>query len=218
MISTFTAIFIESSFVTPPPVFSFSYFSRLAWALFVVINPRVLSANRVDLGFVLFPTLLPPPLKESYGSPDYAAPEVLQAGDKSYDGKKADIWSLGVLMCLFVTGDFPFEGDDYFESGTKGVLSFWGNRILSWIFFPSSLNFAVFKNITQGKFNTEDLPPNLIGTAIRGESYLKQVAKPDNCQEYPNKKFRWRHLWTTFYLKPMKILVSVIIIVFGILI
>ncbi|CAB3400207.1 unnamed protein product [Caenorhabditis bovis] len=43
------------------------------------------------------------------GSPPYAAPELLLG--KSYDGMKADIWSMGVLLYILVTGGFPFPSE-----------------------------------------------------------------------------------------------------------
>ncbi|GAX78593.1 hypothetical protein CEUSTIGMA_g6032.t1 [Chlamydomonas eustigma] len=47
------------------------------------------------------------------GTPDYMAPQVLQAdGAKiQYDGAKADVWAMGVLLCVMLIGKFPFEGD-----------------------------------------------------------------------------------------------------------
>ena len=42
------------------------------------------------------------------GSLDYSAPEILR--HTPYDGKRADVWSLGVLTFVLLTGDYPFEG------------------------------------------------------------------------------------------------------------
>uniref|UniRef100_A0A1I7WWY1 Serine/threonine-protein kinase kin-29 n=1 Tax=Heterorhabditis bacteriophora TaxID=37862 RepID=A0A1I7WWY1_HETBA len=54
------------------------------------------------------------------GSPPYAAPELLLG--KEYDGLKADIWSLGVLLYILVTGGFPFPGDSV-DKLKRAVLS-----------------------------------------------------------------------------------------------
>ena len=29
----------------------------------------------------------------------------------AYDGAKADIWAMGVMLCVMMIGKFPFEGD-----------------------------------------------------------------------------------------------------------
>ena len=51
--------------------------------------------------------------RESYGTPGYAAPEVINETDYDY---KADIWTIGVIAYFLCSGKLPF---DYFTDGTK---------------------------------------------------------------------------------------------------
>ncbi len=50
------------------------------------------------------------------GSKSYAAPEILQG--RSYDPKKSDIWAMGVILYIFITGKMPFDE----SKGTQSVL------------------------------------------------------------------------------------------------
>ncbi|XP_052801910.1 serine/threonine-protein kinase BRSK2-like isoform X2 [Mya arenaria] len=61
-------------------------------------------------------------LETSCGSPHYACPEVIR-GEK-YDGRKADVWSSGVILYALLVGALPFDDDNLrqlLEKVKKGV-------------------------------------------------------------------------------------------------
>ncbi|KAK3093103.1 hypothetical protein FSP39_011067 [Pinctada imbricata] len=69
---------------------------------------RAILANRGFLTEILSHTYC--------GSKSYAAPEILKG--EPYDPRKADIWAIGVILYIFVTGKMPFDE----SKGNHGVL------------------------------------------------------------------------------------------------
>ncbi|XP_029437955.1 serine/threonine-protein kinase 33 isoform X2 [Rhinatrema bivittatum] len=63
-------------------------------------------------------------MQATCGTPIYMAPEVISAHDYS---QQCDVWSVGVIMYMLLSGDPPFMGnteDKLFELITKGDLNF----------------------------------------------------------------------------------------------
>ena len=48
---------------------------------------------------------------DKHGCPAYVSPEILDP-NKSYSGKAADVWSLGVMLYTILVGRYPFHDRD----------------------------------------------------------------------------------------------------------
>lgn len=62
----------------------------------------------IDFGFALLHTEPNVPILSYCGTPAYMSPEIVKR--RPYDGAKADMWALGVLVYKIVCGCFPFVG------------------------------------------------------------------------------------------------------------
>ena len=68
-----------------------------------------------DFGFVKSHSMKE--LSKTYcGSKSYASPEILRG--EPYDPKKADVWAIGVILYIFITGKMPYDE----SKGNQGVL------------------------------------------------------------------------------------------------
>lgn len=61
----------------------------------------------IDFGFGIR-TPANVPLKIYCGTSSYMAPEIVRKSE--YSGFKADIWALGIVLFVMLTGRFPFVG------------------------------------------------------------------------------------------------------------
>ncbi len=77
-----------------------------------------------DFGFACFFKPGDAALREVLGSPLYMAPEIIQ--EQPYD-HKVDIWSIGVITYILLSGRPPFKGkskNEIFRSILMGDISF----------------------------------------------------------------------------------------------
>lgn len=73
----------------------------------VLINPEGV-VKLIDFGFANKRSLSTDKISDFCGTPSYMSPEIVQR--QPYDGHKADIWALGVMLYRLLNGRYPFKG------------------------------------------------------------------------------------------------------------
>jgi serine/threonine protein kinase len=73
----------------------------------ILIEDKTNIVKIIDFGFSVMCSSIQK-LKIFCGTPSYMAPEITMK--KEYDGKTVDMWALGVLLYVMLTGIFPFKG------------------------------------------------------------------------------------------------------------
>lgn len=107
-------------------------------------------------------------LQTSCGSPNYAAPEVING--KLYAGPEVDAWSCGVILYVMLCGRLPFDDDHIpalFKKITSGVFTMPGylsqgaRGILSGLLQVDPLKRMTLAQVRQHPWFTTDLPEYL---------------------------------------------------------
>lgn len=113
-------------------------------------------------------------LKTSCGSPNYAAPEVING--KLYAGPEVDVWSCGVILYVLLVGRLPFDDDhipSLFAKIAKGayILPSWMSPgaagLIKKMLVVNPVQRATIEEIRQDPWFLVDLP-----------DYLKPPAEP----------------------------------------
>jgi serine/threonine protein kinase len=140
-----------------------------------ILVDNLLSIKFADFGFST--SNKPESSTSLSGSNTYTAPEVkalmkqAEADVKPYDGKKADLFSIGVLIFLLVKGTFPFlnadEEDFYYSKITSGD----ADTYFAWVDKDNTLS-AEFKDLVWSLFSPKGTERPSI-EEIRAHKWLK---------------------------------------------
>lgn len=85
------------------------------------------------------------------GSVFYISPEVLDPKN-GYDPFKSDVWSLGILFYVLITGKYPFAGETPEETFTN-----FKNSVLNYSELDNMKNYEIFQNLIENMLQIDPL-------------------------------------------------------------
>lgn len=92
-------------------------------------------------------------LNEFIGTPVYIAPEIVKG--EGYNGFKSDVWSLGVLSFIALTGEIPFDGSTLDELKENILCSPF--RFPKDIFLSDKMKLLISRMLEKDPFNRIDI-------------------------------------------------------------
>lgn len=146
-------------------------------------------------------------LKTSCGSPNYAAPEVINGN--LYAGPEVDVWSCGVICYALLCGKLPFDEESiaYLFKKIKGglyilpsYLSDVSKDLISKMLITDPMKRITMAEIRRHPWFTHDLPrylqvaPKAAGKAGDGEAYDERVVEEAAKKTHLPKEQIMKHL------------------------
>merc|ERR1712137_658646 len=114
-------------------------------------------------------------LRNFAGSIHFVSPEIIT--HQPYDGRKSDIWSIGILLYAFLVGKFPFDAEENEKQGYDTVFE----KILDEIFPLTNCFVRKVKVIKKPKFDIIKFREVHDSAAHTGDSVL--ISEPVARQE-----------------------------------
>jgi serine/threonine protein kinase len=129
-------------------------------------------------------------LKESLGSPNYAAPELLRKKCE-YEGSGVDVWSCGVILYALLCSELPFDEEPIsalfrkIKAGSYSVPHFLTDEaqdLIAKMLVVDATSRIAIEGIKGHPWFTKDLPADLFEKTAEEQSEVEENTR-DECEE-----------------------------------